>query len=144
MLPLSVAIGAAVVEADARRARQGSRAASVACPSTRRGQIGAAMRPRFLVLLTLVRKEEEAHRDEVNRPERTVEAIGAVDRDAAHEVFRAMCALPAVRAGKQRAKVIDLAGRDNWEPGAWIAPLVTAEARRALRRIGMRRRHSWK
>ncbi len=103
------------------------------------------MRPRFLVLLTLVSKEEP-YRDEVNRPERTVEAVGAVDRDAAHEVFRAMCALPAVRAGKQRAKVIDLAGRDNWEPGqdGWIAPLVTAEARRALRRIGMRRRHSWK
>jgi len=100
------------------------------------------MRPRFLVVLTWVRDEQQ--RDEVNRPERTVEAIGATDRDAAHHLFRAMCALPTVRAGKQRAKVIDLAGRDNWEPGSWIAPLVTAEARRALRRIGMRRRQSWK
>ncbi|GIH06296.1 hypothetical protein Rhe02_43630 [Rhizocola hellebori] len=100
------------------------------------------MRPRFLVLLTWVRDEPE--RDEVHRPERTIEAIGAVDRDAAHELFRAMCALPAVRAGKQRAKVVDLAGGDDWEPGSWIAPLVTAETRKALRRIGMRRRHSWK
>ena len=100
------------------------------------------MRPRFLVLLTQVR--DEPSRDEVNRPERTVEAIGAVDREAALEVFRAMCALPAVRAGKQRAKVIDLAGTDTAEPGGWIAPLVTTEARRALRRIGMRRKHSWK
>jgi hypothetical protein len=100
------------------------------------------MRPRFLVLLTLVR--DEPHRDEVHRPERTIEAIGVVDREAAQELFRAMCALPAVRAGKQRAKVIDIAGRDDLGPGGWIAPLVTAEARRALRRIGMRRRHSWK
>jgi hypothetical protein len=100
------------------------------------------MRPHFLVLLTWVR--DEPYRDEVNRPERTIEAIGAVDREAAQQLFRAMCALPAVRAGRQRARVIDLAGRDSWEPGNWIAPLVTAEARRALRRIGMRRRHSWK
>jgi hypothetical protein len=100
------------------------------------------MRPRFLVLLTAVR--EEPHRDEVHRPERTIEAVGAVDREGALDLFRAMCALPAVRAGKQRAKVIELAGADHSEPGKWIAPLVTAEARRALRRIGMRRRHSWK
>ena len=100
------------------------------------------MRPRFLVLLTAVR--DDPHRDEVNRPERAIEAIGAVDREAAQELFRAMCALPAVRDGKQRAKVIALAGTDNSEPGNWIAPLVTAEARRALRRIGMRRRQSWK
>jgi hypothetical protein len=100
------------------------------------------MRPRFLVLLTVVR--DDPVRDELNRPERTIEAIGAVDREAAQELFRAMCALPAVRAGKHRAKVLDLAGADDWGPGRWIAPLVTAEARRALRRIGMRRRHSWK
>ncbi len=100
------------------------------------------MRPRYLVVLTWVRPEPE--RDEVDRPERTVEAIGAVDREAAHGVFRAMCALPAVRAGKQRAKVIDLAGGDHWEPGPWIAPLVTAQARRALGRIGARRRWGWK
>jgi hypothetical protein len=100
------------------------------------------MRPRFLILLTQV--NDEAERDEVHRPERTLEAIGAVDREAADRLFRAICSLPAVKAGKQRAKVIDLAGKDNWDSGNWIAPLVTAEARKALRRIGMRRRQSWK
>jgi hypothetical protein len=101
------------------------------------------MRPRFLVVLTWVRPDSAGARDERHRPERTVEAVGAVDRVAADRLFRTMCALPLVRAGRQRAKVIDLAGTDHWEPGGWVAPLVTDATRRALVRMGARRRRPW-
>lgn len=97
-------------------------------------------RPRFLILLTVVRAVEAGQRrDERHRPERIVEAIGAADRDGAQRVFAAMCALGSVRAGRQRVKVIDLAGNDQWEPGPWVAPLVTEAARRALLKLGVRR-----
>lgn len=97
-------------------------------------------RPRFLVVLTMVRPTVDGcSRDERNSPERIVEAVGATDRQAAQKIFAAMCALPSVRAGKQRAKILDLAGQDQWEPGQWVAPLVTEAARRALIRMGVRR-----
>jgi hypothetical protein len=51
--------------------------------------------------------------------------------------------LPLVQAGRQRAKVIDLAGAGHWDPAGWVAPLVTAATRRALLRIGARRGRSW-
>jgi hypothetical protein len=101
------------------------------------------MRPRFLVVLTWVRPAIPAGRDEVKLPERIVEAVGAVDPAAADRLFRTMCALPLVRAGRQRAKVIDLAGSDHWQPSGWVAPLVTDATRRALLRIGVRRKRSW-
>lgn len=101
-------------------------------------------RPRFLVVLTWVRPPtQDEPRDERHRPERIIEAVGAGDRDGAQKIFKAMCALPSVRAGRQRAKIIDLAGQDQWEPGAWVAPLVTDASRRALLRIGARRNRSW-
>ena len=100
------------------------------------------MRPRFLVVLSWIRPGD-AERDERDRPERTIEAVGVTDREAADKLFRALCALPAVRAGRHRAKVVDLAGGDTWESGGWLAPLVTAATRRALLKMGARRGRPW-
>lgn len=101
-------------------------------------------RPRYLIVLTWVRVVTgDAVRDERVCPERIVEAVGAADVEGAQCVFRAMCALPAVRCGRQRAKVIDLAGQSVWEVGDWVAPLVTDASRAALRRMGVRRGRSW-
>jgi hypothetical protein len=98
------------------------------------------MRPRFLVVLTWIRQGDQA-RDERHRPETTAEAIGADSREAAHAIFTAMCALSAVRAGRQRAKIIPLAGQDHWEPPGWMAPHLTGATRRALIRTSARPPH---
>jgi hypothetical protein len=93
-------------------------------------------------MLTWVRDGDPA-RDERHHPERTAESIGVTDREAAQTIFASFCALPAVRAGKQRAKVVDLAGKDQWHAPTWVAPLVTDATRRALIRLGARRPRSW-
>ncbi len=100
------------------------------------------MRPRFLVVLTWVREGDPA-RDERHHPEDPAEAIGVAEREAAQRMFAAFCALPAVRAGKQRANHIDLAGKDPWDPGPWVAPLVTDATRQALIRMGAHRSPAW-
>ena len=108
-------------------------------------------RPWLLVLLTRVRPIATGeHRDERHCPERIIEAVGAVDRGG----FSPRCArCRRWRFGRQRAKVVDLAGQDGWERTesgshqaarrSWTAPLVTEASGEALRRLGMRRSGSW-
>jgi len=80
----------------------------------------------FMVALTTVRplRPGDPPRDELTRPEDQREVVIAADYDAARRIFVAYCALPLVKAGRQRAKIVPLGGSDTW-PAAWSAPLVT-------------------
>lgn len=66
---------------------------------------------RFLIVRTDVRDHDpdaSGQRDERRHPEHRRQVASAVDRDAAMHLARALAACGAVRAGRQRVKVIRL------------------------------------
>lgn len=79
-----------------------------------------------MVMLTAVRPvmPGDLPRDERRWPEEKREVVGPADYEAAQRIFAAFCALPQVKAGRQRAKIVPLAGSDTHLAG-WSAPLVT-------------------
>ncbi|GIF98070.1 hypothetical protein [Catellatospora citrea] len=79
----------------------------------------------FMVVLTKVRplRPGDPPRDEQNWPEDRREVVMAADLEAAHRILSGFCALPQVRAGRQRAKIVPLGGSDNWVID-WSAPPV--------------------
>ncbi|MBV1849353.1 hypothetical protein KUA19_04350 [Catellatospora sp. NEAU-YM18] len=82
-----------------------------------------------MVVLTTVRplRPGDPPRDEQTWPEDRREVVMAADLEAAQRIFSAFCALPLVRAGRQRAKIVPLGGSDVWFVD-WSAPLVTKAA----------------
>ncbi|GAA1652946.1 hypothetical protein ACFQY4_21240 [Catellatospora bangladeshensis] len=89
--------------------------------------------PRYLVSLTCVRtlRSHHQHRDERADPELILESFAAADLAAATQVFNALCGLPMVKAGRQRAKIVQLASSDTLRTTQWDAPLLTSAARPA-------------
>lgn len=84
---------------------------------------------RYMIMLTAVRPlmPGDPHRDERRWPEEKREVVGPAEYEAAQRIFAAFCALPQVKAGRQRAKIVPLAGSDTHLAG-WSAPLVTRAA----------------
>ena len=83
----------------------------------------------FMVMLTTVRPllPGGLPRDEQTWPEDRREVVGPADPEdpeAAQRIFAAFGSLPQVRAGRQRAKIVPLAGSDSRQ-AEWAAPLVT-------------------
>ena len=54
------------------------------------------------------------------------EAFVTETAEQAQAMFRSLCALGSVRLGKQRAKIIALAGRDIDQPPAWVGRPMAA------------------
>ena len=81
---------------------------------------------RYMVMLTAVRPlmPGDPPRDERTWPEAKREVVGPADYETAQRMFAAFCALPQVKAGGQRAKIVPLAGSDTHQAD-WSAPLVT-------------------
>lgn len=80
----------------------------------------------FMVMRTAVRPllPGGQPRDERTWPEDRREVVGPADYEAAQRIFAAFCSLPQVKAGRQRAKIVPLAG-SNTRQADWAAPLVT-------------------
>lgn len=79
----------------------------------------------YMIVLTTVRPlgPGDPPRDEQTCPEEKREVVGPADYDAAQRIFTAFCSLPQVKMGRQRAKIVPLAGRDT-SLERWCAPLV--------------------
>lgn len=58
-------------------------------------------------------------RDETTTPEPRRQVVHAEDRDAALLLARALATVGAVRAGRQRVKVLPLSDPDPWYPYRW-------------------------
>lgn len=90
----------------------------------------------FIIVLTAVRPIADGNRrDETTQPEEIVEAVSATTPEAAQRMFVALCSLPRVRAGRQRAKILVC----DVEAAVFGAPLMTAGTARVLARLGARR-----
>lgn len=86
------------------------------------------MAARFQVLLTQVRRCDvgQPDRDERTRPEVVCDAFVTETAEQAQAMFRSLRALRSVRLGKQRAKIIALAGLDIDHPPTWVGRPVAA------------------
>lgn len=85
----------------------------------------------FLVELTQVRplSPGDPGRDERVHPEIVLESLPADGPVAAHVLFTAFSRLSSVKQGRQRSKLILLAGTDTAScPSIWGAPLITHRA----------------
>lgn len=87
--------------------------------------------PRYRVSLTSVRAlgSQTEYHDERDDPELVLESYGATDLAAATQIFNALCSLPMVRSGRQRAKIVELACSDTSRVTRWDAPLLTSASR---------------
>ncbi|MGC1213819.1 MAG: hypothetical protein WA890_21460 [Micromonospora sp.] len=85
---------------------------------------------RFLIVRTDIRSAAETDlaavwagggrlRDETITPEPRRQVVHAEDRDAALLLARALSTVGAVRAGKQRVKVLPIAEHDPGDPYRW-------------------------
>lgn len=85
---------------------------------------------RFLIVRTDIRTAAETDlaavwadggrlRDETTTPEPRRQVVHAEDRDAALLLARALSTVGAVRAGKQRVKVLPIEDRDPGDPYRW-------------------------
>ena len=89
------------------------------------------MGARFAVQITQVRPlaSRGMPRDEQMCPELVLESSGLDEPEVARQLFTKLCQLPAVRRGKQRAKIIELGGSDTalgseaWRAGSAVGAL---------------------